>query len=60
MQNHQDMTEREQRIRELAEFLWIKAGRPSGQDERFWLETEAEVEIDAVDKTPRRTIPRDA
>jgi len=36
MQNHQDMTEREQRIRNRA------------------------AEIDAVDKTLHRTVPRDA
>jgi len=58
MQNHHDMTEREQRIRELAEFLWIKAGQPMGRDDEFWYQ--AAAEIDAVDKTPRRTVPRDA
>lgn len=39
-----DMSDRERRIRDRAEQLWNEAGQPVGQDERFWLEAEAEVD----------------
>jgi hypothetical protein len=41
------MTGRERRIQERARRLWEEAGEPQGQDERFWLA--AEQEIDAED-----------
>jgi hypothetical protein len=43
------MTERERRIRERAKRLWQEAGQPEGQDERFWLQ--AEQEVDAEDRS---------
>jgi Protein of unknown function (DUF2934) len=54
-----DMTPREHRVRARAQELWEKAGRPEGQDERFWYE--AEQELDAEDNRHRsttRTVPR--
>lgn len=36
--------EREQKIRELAYYLWDKAGRPSGKEDEFWCLAEAEYE----------------
>lgn len=52
-----DMTPREHRVRARAHDLWIEAGKPEGQDERFWFE--AEQQIDAEDNLQRsRTVPR--
>jgi hypothetical protein len=31
------MTDRDERIRELASFLWLEDGRPEGEAERHWL-----------------------
>ncbi len=39
-----DMTEREERIRHRAHELWEKAGRPEGEDQRFWDEAEREID----------------
>jgi Protein of unknown function (DUF2934) len=34
------MTDREQRIRDIAYFLWLEEGSPEGGAERHWLEAE--------------------
>lgn len=38
------MTEREDRIREIAYFLWLEEGCPDGGAERHWLAAEASLE----------------
>ena len=38
------MTDRNDRIRELAYFLWLEEGCPEGAAERHWLAAEALVE----------------
>jgi Protein of unknown function (DUF2934) len=40
------MTDREERIRELAYFLWLEEGCPEDAAERHWLAAEALVEAD--------------
>jgi hypothetical protein len=37
------MTDREQRIRDIAYFLWLEEGSPEGRAERHWLEAEGLV-----------------
>ena len=39
------MTDRDDRIREIAYFLWLDEGRPEGEAERHW--TIAEVMVDS-------------
>lgn len=39
-----DMTDREQLIRERAHWLWEEAGRPEGRDDEFWRQAEREIE----------------
>lgn len=41
-----DTTQREERIRERAEKLWMEAGRPAGKDEEFWHQAEREIAIE--------------
>lgn len=50
-----DMTPREHRVRARAHELWLAAGQPEGQDERFWYE--AEAAIDAEDNLDRSRQP---
>jgi Protein of unknown function (DUF2934) len=38
------MTDREQRIRDIAYFLWLEEGSPEGRSERHWLEAEGLVD----------------
>ena len=38
-----DLSEREERIREEAHRLWREAGEPEGRDEEFWRAAEALV-----------------
>jgi hypothetical protein len=38
------MTDRSDRVRELAYFLWLEEGRPEGEAERHWLAAEALIE----------------
>ncbi|WP_082640491.1 MULTISPECIES: DUF2934 domain-containing protein [Aureimonas] len=38
--------DRDQEIRNLAYFLWEKAGRPSGQEHDFWAEAARRVETE--------------
>jgi hypothetical protein len=52
------MTDREHLVRERAEKLWEEAGRPTGRDEEFW--HQAEAELDAENQPPhqpRATLP---
>ena len=39
------MTDRSDRVRELAYFLWLEEGRPEGEAERHWLAAEALIEF---------------
>lgn len=48
-----DLTQREERIRALAQRMWEAAGKPPGQDADFW--HRAEAEIDAVDAAVNRS-----
>ncbi len=46
--------DRDQEIRNLAYFLWEKAGRPSGQEHDFWAEAARRIEGDSDDVVPLR------
>lgn len=46
MRQHQQQHER---VRQLAERLWIEAGRPEGRDEEFWHEAERQIRSEAPD-----------
>ena len=37
------MTDRDQRVREIAYFLWLDEGCPEGESERHWLAAERVV-----------------
>ena len=39
------MTDRDERIRELAYFLWLEEGRPEGEAERHWLAAETIIRV---------------
>jgi hypothetical protein len=43
------MTDRNDRIREIAYFLWLEEGCPEGEAERHWLAAEALVEPEPVE-----------
>ncbi len=38
------MTDRDQRIREIAYFLWLEEGSPEGEADRHWLAAEGLIE----------------
>ena len=40
------MTDRDERIRELAYLLWLEEGRPEGQSERHWQTAETLFDSD--------------
>jgi Protein of unknown function (DUF2934) len=40
------MTDRDERVREIAYFLWLDAGSPEGEAERHWLAAEGLAEPD--------------
>ncbi|WP_182085323.1 DUF2934 domain-containing protein [Aureimonas sp. ME7] len=40
-------SDKDQEIRNLAYFLWEKAGRPAGQEHDFWAEAAKQVEGDS-------------
>ena len=42
--------DRNDRIREIAYFLWIEEGYPEGQSERHWLAAETLVDSDPVER----------
>ena len=44
------MTDRDDRIRELAYFLWLEEGRPEGEAERDWLAAETIIESDPFER----------
>ena len=43
------MTDRNQRIRDIAYFLWLEEGRPESEAERHWLAAETLVESEPSD-----------
>jgi Protein of unknown function (DUF2934) len=44
------MTDRENRIRERAYFLWLEEGCPEGQAERHWQAAEGILDPDALER----------
>jgi Protein of unknown function (DUF2934) len=44
------MTDRDERVRELAYFLWLEEGCPEGQAERHWLTAETLIESDPLER----------
>lgn len=44
------MTDRDDRIREIAYFLWLDEGRPEGEAERHWLAAEALLESEPLER----------
>ena len=44
------MTDRDDRIRERAYFLWLEEGCPEGQAERHWLAAETIIESDSLER----------
>ncbi|MDR4308318.1 DUF2934 domain-containing protein [Chelatococcus sambhunathii] len=48
------MGERETRIRDEAYRIWVEAGRPDGDDHRYWYE--AEKRVDASDKAGAKAV----
>jgi Protein of unknown function (DUF2934) len=62
------MTDRDERVREIAYFLWLDAGSPEGEAERHWLAAEGLVEPEPVEEErikrgasdgPKKAIPVD-
>ncbi len=47
------MGDRETRIRDEAYRIWVEAGRPDGDDHRYWYE--AEKRVDASDRSGGKT-----
>jgi hypothetical protein len=43
------MTNREQRIRDIAYFLWLEAGCPEGDAEKHWFSAERFVDSEPAD-----------
>ena len=44
------MTDHDDRVREIAYFLWLDAGSPEGEAERHWLAAEGLVEPEPVEE----------
>jgi hypothetical protein len=44
------MTDRDDRIREIAYFLWLEEGCPEGAAERHWLAAETRLESDPLER----------
>ena len=44
------MTDRDERIREIAYFLWLEEGCPEGAAERHWLAAETRLESDPLER----------
>ena len=44
------MTDREDRVRQLAYFLWLEEGRPQGEAERHWQVAEVLFESEPVER----------
>jgi hypothetical protein len=43
------MTDRDERVREIAYFLWLDEGSPEGEAERHWLAAEGLLEPEPVE-----------
>jgi hypothetical protein len=43
------MSDRDERVREIAYFLWLDEGSPEGEAERHWLVAEGLVEPEPVE-----------
>ncbi len=55
------MSDRENRIREIAYFIWQEEGRPDGQAERHWRSAQAIVEsLEADQKSGEGEAPGEA
>ena len=48
------MTDRDQRIREIAYFLWLEEGSPEGEADRHWLAAEGLIEDEPLEGRSRR------
>ena len=46
------MTDRDQRIREIAYFLWLEEGSPEGEADRHWRAAEGLIEDEPLDGEP--------
>jgi DUF2934 family protein len=44
------MTDRDDRVREVAYFLWLEEGCPEGQAERHWRDAQAIVEAGPIER----------
>jgi hypothetical protein len=44
------MTDRDDRTREIAYFLWLEEGCPEGAAERHWLAAETRLESDPLER----------
>jgi hypothetical protein len=53
------MTDREDRIRELAYFLWLEEGCPEGAAERHWLAAETLIESEPLERKRTEGEPSD-
>ena len=51
------MTDREDRIRQLAYFLWLEEGCPQGEAERHWQAAEILFESEPVERKTREGEP---
>lgn len=51
------MTDREDRIRQLAYFLWLEEGCPQGEAERHWQAAEILFESEPVERKGREGVP---
>ena len=52
------MINRDERVREIAYFLWLDGGSPEGEAERHWLAAEGLVEPEAVEGSVSKAAPR--
>lgn len=44
------MTDREERIREIAYFLWLNEGSPEGREDSHWSEAEAMIDSEPAER----------
>jgi hypothetical protein len=51
------LTERENRIREIAHRLWEEAGQPDGRDNEFWTRAEMQIEEQEKKQQPGQPLP---
>ena len=51
------MTDREDRVRQLAYFLWLEEGCPQGEAERHWQAAEVLFESEPVERKEREGEP---